>query len=120
MNHQQIGHQGDISALSYDFRLAKGDQVFLLRNRPENLNTARLLSRTLTAVEQLVLEKNDRVVHPDSRFQESFGVIRVRGTGYFEARDVHEKGFQGLCVLSATGGSPNRSAHNHGNTQLAS
>ena len=77
MDHQEVGHDGRVSAWPQHFGLAERDKVFLLGNHTQDLKPAFLFPRTLAAVEEFVLEEDHRVVIADSGLEEALGIIGV-------------------------------------------
>src|SRR5439155_20828616 len=77
VDHQEVSHDGRVSAWSQHFGLAERDEVFLLWNHTQYLKPAFLLPRALAAVEQFVLEEDHRVVIADSGLEEALGIIGV-------------------------------------------
>ena len=114
--HQQIGHDGDIPALSADGGLAEGDGVGLLGHLALCGHVARL---PLVAVKQLVLKHQDRVVVADGLDHHALCVIGRGGADHLQPGDMGEIALQALGVLRAPADRAHRSPHDHGHAELS-
>jgi hypothetical protein len=99
MNHQQIRHDRDVAAWAHDLGLTERQQIFSLRHRAKNLESSRFLSGALASVKQLVLKKQDRIIHTNRRLQQSLGIVGIRRARNLQTRNMDEIGFERLCVL---------------------
>ena len=84
---EEVGNDGHVRALLLHVGLAEGDHELRVVG-----------DLALGDVEGLVLEETDRVVIPDGGAEEARRLGGGRGTGNFQARNVHEDALQGLGV----------------------
>ena len=110
--HQHIGHDGHILALAADRRLTKGNRVVLIRHFAHGAQLSGFLA--LSAVQQLVLKDQYRVIIADRLLHQALGIICRGRADYFQAGAVDEIALQRLGVLCAAVGRAAGCTHDHG------
>ena len=88
-DQRREGDYGNVIIRAFDFGLAKGDQVFFIRDS------------ALGGVAANIFDKDHRVRFANGSFDQAFGVVASGGHGPLQARRVHKRGFQALRMLGS-------------------
>ena len=100
-DHGANRHQGDVPALSLDLRDPDGHDILLLGYGTNH------------RVEELVLEKKDRIVGADGCFEHALGIIGRTRSHDNQTRDAGQPDFETLRVLGSHADSPSAGSSNH-------
>ena len=84
MDHDGDGDNGDVGALAFDIRFAKGNRILFLGYVP------------FDRITPLVLEEEHRIVAADGCLEQALDVVGGDGHHHLQSRHVAEPGFEGL------------------------